>query len=98
MKISAILAGFWLLVGATLLVADPQELQVRVGGQSYSAGWVALLLAAWNLVRWWSVRSSGRQQRASDEAARRRERARREREVPPEERNPDFQFEDPPTS
>ena len=96
MHFSLILAGFWGIVGVVLLAADPPALRLRVGPDTFSAAWPAFLLAAWNVVRWWGRRGAARRRQDLREAALRRERARRERDVPPEERNPDFVFDDPP--
>jgi hypothetical protein len=96
MKINLIMAGFWLVIGGTILLYDPPGLRIPVGGGSVSAGWAALLLVAYNLVRWWTYRSARQAQDAVEADARRREQARREAEFPPGERNPDFLFDEPP--
>jgi hypothetical protein len=89
-----IMAAAWLVGGVAILVADPPDLRMRLGGVNLSAGWAALVLAAYNLVRWWSLRSSYQRRRAAEEMA--RHRPGRRRGEPEPERNPDFVFDDPP--
>ena len=53
-----ILAILWGVFGVGLLVWHtlyPAATFGKIGG--LSLGWVALLLAAYNLARWWSIRS-----------------------------------------
>jgi hypothetical protein len=86
-----LMAVMWLVLGVAVLVTDPPGM--RIPGINISAGWAALVLAAYNAVRWWSLRSD-RRRRAAAEIERHR-RARRPVE-PEAERNPDFIFDEPP--
>jgi hypothetical protein len=59
-KFNLYLAGFWLLLGAGILfweaLSGDKAASSRVG-TAFSAGGLALLLAAYNLVRWWAQHS-----------------------------------------
>lgn len=98
--LNLVLAVFWLALGAGLVIWHAQtgssSLRLPLGGQSFSAGWVALALAGYNLIRWWMVRARVARRRAERDAEQRRRdelRARRVREEPPD---PTFDFSDPP--
>jgi hypothetical protein len=96
MNLSLILVVFWVVVAAGIFILDPPQLRIRIGDSSFSSGWVALFLALWNMLRWWSYRSA----RARNEAAVQTEQRLRRHERPAEdsapERNPDFIFDEPP--
>jgi hypothetical protein len=101
-NIRLILAAVWLVLGIALLAGpwlsgDPAA-RPPFGESATTAGWVALLLALYNLVRWWSARSYARQRRAEQEAADRQAaqlRARRPAEPMPEP-DPNFNFTETP--
>jgi hypothetical protein len=90
-----IMAAVWLVLGVAVLVADPPQMRFSFGGTTFSTGWVALLFAAYNVVRWWSLRSRELRRRAAEELERRRPGGRPPGRPEPE-RNPDFIFEDTP--
>jgi hypothetical protein len=90
-----VMAGLWLVLGLGILVTDPPDLRFRFAGVSISSGWAALILAAYNAVRWWSLRSAMMRRRAAEEMERHRP-PRRAPGEPEPERNPDFIFDEPP--
>jgi hypothetical protein len=96
MKLHLILAVFWIVTGVMVLVLDPPQMQLRLGGTAISTGWIAFLLALYNLMRWWSYRSALAARQAAEEAAKERERAHRKAKDGEAERNPDFIFDDSP--
>lgn len=87
MLIHLILAGTWFGVGMGLIIwhaLHPEENTLRILGTSWSAGWIGILLALYNIARWWSFRS-----RPIDSAS---------RLPPPLHREPlheEFRFDDP---
>lgn len=100
-NLSFALAVVWLAFAVGLLVwhawtGDPR-LRLPVGGSDLSLGWAALVLALYNLVRWWSTWSYQKQRREMEEGQQRREKerqpARRESEPIPD---PNFRFTDLP--
>jgi type VI protein secretion system component VasK len=95
MKLRLLLAAVWLGTALWIFVADPPTIRERFGEQTALVGAIALMLAVWNVVRWWGYESERRRRQAEAEEERRREREHRRRE-PEEEPNPDFQFNDPP--
>lgn len=89
--------GLIWLTGALALFAyefATGETRFTIRGLNVSAGWLLVLLSAWNFVRWYSTRAH----RAEQETLRRVHEARlrqaRQRERPTEP-NPDFDFRDP---
>jgi heme exporter protein D len=93
-RLRLIFAIFWALVAAGFFLIGDERFQLNLGGVSFSSAWLAVVLAVYNLVRWWSTRSSLVQQRAIAEEQERRERQRREiaraeRGEPPD---PNFNF------
>ena len=90
-----VMAAGWLLLGVAILVTDPPALHLHLGGLDFSAGWIALLFAGYDLARWWGVRSAYLRQRAAEEMERHRT-PRRRTDEPEQERNPDFIFDEPP--
>src|SRR5262249_44266308 len=97
-----IFAIIWLVLGLGLLAYDHLApggaAPFRIGDTDVSLGWIALALAAYNIVRWWSRRASWRARKQEEKSERRRERARREREFRESGRTPDpnFIFDKPP--
>jgi hypothetical protein len=64
------MALFWLVLAGLLLAwhaAHPENAALRIGGSGPSLGWVALVLALYNFVRWWSQRAYARQRRLLEE-------------------------------
>ncbi len=87
-----ILAVIWTIVGLLILLGQPGWIERYLQDRTQLAGWVALLLAAFNFVRWFSYRSARASRRAAEQASLEREQGRgriRHEEEPP---NPDFDF------
>lgn len=96
MNFNLVLACLWLAAGIGVLVyeAVTGKLTYRVLDTNISIGWLILLLALYNLARWWSVRSSEASRRAAWQMESMRHRSRadeRRRDEPPD---PNFQFTD----
>jgi hypothetical protein len=89
------LAILWLL-GGIVLIAYEQftgDTRFQIRGTNISAAWLFVVLAAYNLVRWWSARSYQAERRAMQiEEARLRASHLRPREGPPPEPDPNFDF------
>ena len=95
MAISWMLALVWLAIGAAILWYDPPQFRIAIGSGSFSTGWAALVLAAYNLVRWWSYKSAQARRREAQQAPTStpgRSAGGREPEY-----NPEFQFDDAPS-
>src|SRR5919108_2469712 len=59
--VNLLMALCWFAVGCLLLTwhaLHPERRILTIGNTGISIGWFALLLAAYNLARWWSIRSS----------------------------------------
>jgi hypothetical protein len=86
------------LVGAIVLFAyqmATEDRRFHIRGTDLSVGWLLLVMAAYNLVRWWSVRNWQIQQaeiQAQAARVRKRYSERREERVP----DPNFDFTDAP--
>jgi hypothetical protein len=91
-------AVFWLLVAAFIFITGDPRFILRLGGIDLSGGWLALVLALYCLVRWWSRRSYRQQRQAELEAQAERERRRREERRAEENAapNPNLIFTDTP--
>src|SRR6516164_8607584 len=99
--LNLLLACIWAVLGIALLAADylmPDAAAPRIFGTDLSWGWVALLLAFYNLVRWYGRWSMLKVQNARKERERRAEYARRDREFRESgrERDPNFIFDESP--
>jgi hypothetical protein len=95
MNLNLVFAIAWLIAAVILFTIS--DLSIPVGGTKFSSGWVALVLALYNVARWWSVRSARRQRLAEQEAlAQRAHRNRVEERREPVEPDPNFNFKDPP--
>jgi hypothetical protein len=71
-----LLMVFWLFVGLFLVGwhrLHPEIRGFRIWGTDISLGWFAILLAVYNLVRWWSGKSQARALRQAQEANRQME-------------------------
>jgi len=82
----------WLVPGLGFLVHDlitGRPVAVPMGRWQLPLAWICLLLAAFNFVRWWSVRSR---------VDLRPQLSRRGRREPTGEPDPAFRFDDPPSS
>ena len=74
MPIYLLLAVLWLVTGGGLLVWQAMNPNVplrSVLGTRISAGWVLIVLAVYDLVKWWSTRKSAARQAAETRAPRR---------------------------
>jgi hypothetical protein len=86
----------WLIAGVAILVwqAVTNTPVLYVPGLGISSGYLALVLAAYNLVRWYSIRSYRRQRKEAEELWQRRQREHRaaQRAERDEAPNPEFDF------
>jgi hypothetical protein len=88
------LALLWLVPGVVFLAFDlltGQTHGLLFAGRRLPIAWVFLLLGAFNLLRWWVIRSKPYQPRSLFE--RRRGRRRRAADTEPD---PHFRFDEPP--
>jgi len=93
--LNLVMALIWFLLAAGLFAwqwLHPEEGTWTIRGTGISFGWLALILALYNLARWWSRRSSKANDRAVQAAwsQRRRQAA---REEPGVESTPDPRFD-----
>jgi len=70
----------------------PEFRLLEIGETRISFGWFALLLACYNLVRWWSRRSVKARQPVNDPLQHQRRRGDGETHRPEQPPNPDFDF------
>ena len=97
---SFILGCAWLICGVGLLVyqalsPDNPRLTMNVAGMAISPGWIMIILAGYNFIRWWFRARLSLCPGAAPPDAYPRQRVRRIEE--PTERDPNFIFtEDPP--
>jgi hypothetical protein len=99
MNINLFMAMFWLLLGLGLVIYHwmfPHEQFLRMRFIDISPGWLIMILAVWNLLRWWSAKAAERDRRYEEDAIyqrqkRRQGEPRREEEAP----NPDLDFTRP---
>ncbi len=85
------LAVTWLILGVAWLSwhwSHPEDRSSNI----VAAGWFAVLLALYNLARWWIRRSAAATRRAVEEAQRRAEDHQRPHPLPPPD--PNFVFTD----
>jgi hypothetical protein len=90
----------WVIAGVAILVwqfATNTPLFYINVGFPFSTGWLALMLGAYNFVRWYSIRSYRRQRKEAEETWQRRQREHRagERAEREEAPNPEFDFGNP---
>ena len=92
-NLNLLLAVFWLIVGGLLFLLPRLVRDADLGnvlGTGLSAGWLALVLAFYNLARWWAVR------RSVSSIPRLTDRGTSSRAPPaPGERDPNFIFDTP---
>jgi len=75
------IALFWLVLGLGLIFIPGFDAW-RIRGSDLSIGWLAIVLAGYNLLRWWLVRrQQPRRMHDNDHP-------------PPREYNPEFDFSD----
>lgn len=94
--INLFLAFFWLILGSVLLYrfyfGEGDRMHLTILQTRISLGWLALLLAFYNVARWWGQRLTDRDRQAIARAA--------VHPHPPHEQsddspNPDFDFNKP---
>jgi hypothetical protein len=95
------LAIVWLVLAVVLstyeAINGPSSLRIRWGGVDLSLAWVMLLLALYNIARWYSLRMVRNEQRALYEALRQRLLQQRHASGEPgREPDPNFRFTDEP--
>jgi hypothetical protein len=86
------LAALWLGVGAVLLIVRPPWAERSI----VPLHWFALVLAAYNLVRWWSLRQLARGLRQSEERWEKARESRRRLKEDMSNPDPNLQFSNPP--
>lgn len=96
------LALFWLVCAAVLLAYEHfiggAGVRIRLGDSSFSGAWLMLVLALYNLVRWWGNRSYREEQRKLEIARARQEwERRRHSTAPPSPPDPNFNFTEGPS-
>jgi hypothetical protein len=95
-SLNLVLCIVWLALGAGLLLygwLNPKAPRWDLFGTGISAGWLALVLALYNLARWWGIRSAVAQRRRAQEAEKQRRQAMaRPKLPPPAEPDPNFRF------
>jgi hypothetical protein len=96
MAYNLVLGVFWAFLGIIILLFDPPWIRQYLRQNTELSGWVALILAAYNGVRWFSNRSAQAARRAAQEASRERERTHKRSGEAAPGLNPDFIFEEKP--
>jgi hypothetical protein len=100
MLFNLILAGFWLVAGMLILLwpylTGRSVPPMHLFGSDFSPAWLVFFFVAYNLSRWYTVRSLRIQRQGLDEAWRQRRRPDRVPKQEAEEPNPTFDFRDPP--
>jgi hypothetical protein len=97
---SLVLGIIWLLIGVVLLAwhafTNDPRMRLPFAG-NLSLGWLALVLAAYNFVRWWSQRALQQEQRRLQFLKAKIERSHwDERRAAYDNPDPTFQFHDEP--
>jgi len=96
MRLHLILGLLWLGVGLAILFPQVSGLETRklnLGNVQFSAGWLVLAMAVYNFARWYGVYSVKSQRKTEAQAWDRLTRSRREETT---DRDPNFDFRDPP--
>jgi hypothetical protein len=94
MYIYPLLALFWSALGVAILVwhwLDPHARFFENFSSAVVAGWVAIGLGVYDLVRWWSTRSARKS--SKEEIDRLRKRDKGTDAVKPQPPNPEFDFD-----
>ncbi len=93
--VNLFLAFVWAILGGVLLYGfyfDPQSpLNITMRFTNISLGWLGLVLALYNVARWWGGRAAERDRQAIEAATRHRAATHHSDEPP----NPAFNFTDP---
>jgi hypothetical protein len=97
MNLNLFMAIFWMVLGAGLVIYHalfPGETFLRLRWTDLSPGWLILVLAIWNIIRWWSAKAAEKDRRMEEDAVFARQR-RKHGSLPvgrDETPNPDFDF------
>jgi hypothetical protein len=91
-----ILGVLWASLGLIILLFDPPWIRNNLRQNTELSGWLALVLAAYNGVRWFGYRSVRAGRRAVPEPSRGRERTRKQSVETANSPNPDFIFDEKP--
>jgi hypothetical protein len=96
--LNLLLAVVWLVVAGVCFAISWSDPKGRaLGITDFSVGWVALILCAYNLLRWWAERSSAANRRSLREvSARRRSRDAENQAGTKPTPDPNFDFTDRP--
>lgn len=98
MYFNLVMAMVWLAVGMGLLIYHLTHPEYQFGyiwGTNVSAGWLILILAGYNLFRWYSQRALAQERQAMLASAEIRRQRERDEGRPV---NPDFDFSDQPAA
>jgi hypothetical protein len=94
MQFNLLAAIVWFVAGTGMLVLSwlhPEKAPWTIRGTDLSAGWLGIVLAVYNLARYFSIRAS---RRPDGEATLRQRRPRSPSEGSSREPDPNFQFDD----
>ena len=99
MLVNFVLFLIWIGVGLTFLIFGPMFAPNSFKGTQHEMymGFIALLLAIWNLMRWWMTFSARRTRQRMEDNYRERLGPTAEKDPPPIV-NPEFKFDEPPSS
>ncbi len=96
--VNLFMAVLWLILAGAAFVwqyLHPGDRAFTLFGSGNSFGWLGIVLALYNLARWWSSRASARSRKAMDDTWERRQRTReRDSSQPAQARDPSFDFRD----
>jgi hypothetical protein len=96
MNINLFMAIFWMVLGAGLVGYHwmyPGETFLRLRGTDLSPGWLIMILAAWNVIRWWSALAAEKDRKMQENLTYERQRRHGSLPVTREEApNPEFDF------
>jgi hypothetical protein len=82
--VNLVIAGFWFALGLALIFV-PRFDAWRIRGTDLSIGWFAIVLAGYNLLRWWLWKRGQRPRHVHDDD---------EPPSAPQEYHPEFDFSD----